>query len=61
MMECVNKMSKKRIEDMTNEEIIEENNRVVKQTEKLLKATAIITVLSIIGMIILILLKLGVI
>ena len=54
-------MTSKPFRDMTNEEIIEENNRIMNQTEKLLKAIAVIQILTIIGMIILILMKLNVI
>ena len=54
-------MTSKPFQDMTNEEIIEENNRIMNQTEKLLKAIAVIQILTIIGMIILILMKLKVI
>lgn len=54
-------MTSKPFQDMTNEEIIEENNRIMNQTEKLLKAIAVIQILLIIGMIILILMKLKVI
>lgn len=54
-------MTSKPFQDMTNEEIIEENNRIMNQTEKLLNAIAVIQILLIIGMIILILMKLKVI
>ena len=54
-------MTEKRYEYMSNEEIIEENNRIINQTEKLLKAIGIVQILSILGMIILILMKLEVI
>ena len=51
----------KRFKHMSNDEIIEENNKIINQTEKLLKAIGIMQILSILGMIILILMKLEVI
>ena len=51
----------KNYEEMTHEEIIKENIKVQKQTEKLIKLIYIVVILTIIADIILILLKLNII
>ena len=54
-------MTEKRFVYMSHEELIAENDRVIKQTEKLIKITYVVLVLTFVAYFVLILLKLGVI
>lgn len=54
-------MSEKRYVYRSNEELIAENDRVIKQTEKLITIMYIVSVLTFVAYFVLILLKLGVI
>ena len=54
-------MTEKRYEDMSHEEIIAENDKVIKQTEKLIKIIYIVLGLTFVAYFVLILLKSGVI
>jgi len=54
-------MTEKRFEDMGNDEIIQENHKIMAKTEKLIKAIYVVLGVTIVGYIVLILLKLGVI
>lgn len=54
-------MTEKRYEYMSHEELIAENDRVVKQTEMLIKITYVVLGFTFVAYFILILLKLGVI
>lgn len=53
-------MTRKQFEDMSNEELINENIKAMEQTEKLIKLTYIVLVFTIIADMVFILLKLGV-
>ena len=53
-------MTEKRYEYMSHEELIAENDRVIKQTEKLIKIIYIVSGFTFVAYFVLILLKLGV-
>lgn len=54
-------MTEKRYVHMSHEELIAENDRVIKQTEKLIKIIYVVLAFTFVAQFVLILLKLGVI